>query len=256
MKRIFLMLIAAFMVLSLAACGGGNETLQESSAPESLQQESSTTESLAPESESAPQEDETPGQTEEEQSAVEPAVKLALGETASTDLAEFTLEKSSLTYYVSNESTNYVEPTDVPNELFAASLGHCYVSLTFTLANKDRGGAISFAGTFGEWDPDLTVSYGGEDYHVKGFDLNDNAGGYYLRLDWAAVIDRDSGKILNKHNSSNYLLIAGETVTLRTFGIIDVEPDALTDGFEIKVGVPTVGGGYEYFTYTVPDSNK
>lgn len=255
MKRIFLLLIAAFMVLSLTACGG-KETPQESSAPESLQQESSTPESLAPESESAPQEDETPGQTEEEQSAVEPAVKLALGETAATDLAEFTLEKCSLTYYVSNESTNYVEPTDKPNNLFAASLGHCYVSLTFTLANKDRGGSISFADTFGEWNPDLTVSYGGEDYHVKGFNLNDNAGDYYFRLDFSAVIDRDSGKILNKHNSSNYLLIAGETVTLRSFGIIDVEPDALTDGFEIKVGVPNVGGGYEYFTYTVPDSSK
>lgn len=177
---------------------------------------------------------------------------LALGEVASTDLAEFTLEDSQFTYYVSNVSSNYVEPTEEPNSLFAASIGHCYVSLTFTITNKDRGGSISYAGGFAEWIPGWVVSYDGNDYPVKGFDLNNNAGSNYISLSYSAVMDKESGTAIGKHGSGNYLLSAGETVTLRAFGIIDVEPEALTDGFDMTVKVPNANGEYESFTYTVP----
>ena len=176
----------------------------------------------------------------------------SLGETVSTDIAEFTLEDSALTYYVSNQSSNYVEPTETPNTLYAASVGHCYVSLTFTISNKDRGGSISYAGSFAEWSPNWTVSYNGKEYPVKGFDLNDNAGGHSINLSFSAIVDKETGNTIKKHDSNNFLLSAGETVTLRTFGIIDVEPESLNDGFEFTVGVLNSKQEYEYFTYTIP----
>lgn len=178
--------------------------------------------------------------------------KLAVGETASTDLAEFTLENGVFTYYVSNASTNYVEPTDEANNMFAASVGKCYVSVTFTISNKDRGGSLSYAGHFPEWAPNWTVSYGGKDYPVKGFDLNNNAGSSSMSLQYAAVMNKETGNVVEKHDSGNYLLSAGETVTLRTFGIIDVDPENLTDGFDFTAGVLNSKGEYEYFTYAVP----
>ena len=223
MKRIMSLVLLLVLCLSLCACGGGNDTPETTEAP-----------------------------TETTQAPTEPVIKLALGETASTDLAEFTLENSTFTYYVSNVSTNYVEPTDEPNDLFAASIGHCYVSVTFTITNKDRGGSISYAGSFAEWHPNWSVTYGGVDYPVKGYDLNNNAGTGSISLQFSAVVDKETGKVIEKHSSGNYLLSAGETVTLRAFGIIDADPENLTDGFEFTVGVPNSKGEYEYFTYIVP----
>lgn len=229
MKKTISLLLALALCLSLCACGGG--TSETTKAPTEATQPP-TTEATAP--------------------PTEPVLKLALGETASTDLAEFTLESSEFTYYVSNVSSNYVEPTDVPNDLFAASIGYCYVSVTFTITNKDRGGSIDYAGPFAEWAPNWSVSYAGVDYPVRGFDLNDNAGSYGINLTYAAVVDKETGETIKKHGSMNYLLSAGETVTLRAFGIINVDPENLTDGFEFTVGVLNSKGEYEYFTYNVP----
>ncbi len=232
MKKTLSLLLALVMCLSLAACGGGNDTPAQD-----------TTET--PTTTEAPTEMTTEVPTE-------PVVKLALGETASTDLADFTLEASQFTYYVSNNSSNYYEPTEEPNPLYAASIGHCYVSLTFTITNKDRGGSISYAGSFAEWHPNWTVHYGDNDYTVKGFDLNNNDGGYGINLSFSTIMNRETGEIIKKHDSSNYLLSAGETVTLRTFGVIGVDPENLTDGYELTIGVLNSKGEHEYFTYTVP----
>ena len=81
MKKLFILILSLAMIVSLCACGGDGTT------------------------NSTPTETTTPPTTEP------PTVKLNIGETASTDLAEFTLESSQFTYYVSNVSTNYVEPT-------------------------------------------------------------------------------------------------------------------------------------------------
>ena len=80
-------------------------------------------------------------------------VKSNLKETVSTDIVDFTLENCEFAHYVSNVSTNYVEPTEEPNTMFAARTGTCFVSMTVTINNKDRGGNIDFGGSFGRWDP-------------------------------------------------------------------------------------------------------
>lgn len=184
------------------------------------------------------------GETEEEKEE-----KLTVGNTASTDLAELTLENAQFAYYLNNTfmDENYLLPTDEPNKVFAATLGHCLVSLTFTLTSKDRGSYIDFAGNFTDWDPNFTVTYGGASYTVKGFDLNDNDGSDYFSLDFSVI-----GSEQRMADSMNYLLDAGETVTIRAFGVVAVDPENLTDGFDISVDVPNSQGEYETFTYAIP----
>lgn len=179
-------------------------------------------------------------------------VKSNLKETVSTDIVDFTLENSEFSYYVSNASSNYVEPTDKPNSMFAARTGTCYVSMTVTITNKDRGGNIDFGGTFGDWDPSKwNVIYNGETYEMFGFDLNqDNRKS--INLSFAALVDKDTGKMISKIGTDNKLIDAGKTVTIRMFGIIHVDPTALTDGFDLEVAVPNSTGEYETFVYTIP----
>lgn len=185
------------------------------------------------------------GETEKE--------KLDVGKTASTDLAEFTLIDAQFAYYLDNHvNDNYLVPIEETDTMFAASVGHCYVSLTFTLTSKDRGNHISFAGTFGDWDPNFEVTYSGESYTVRGFDLNDNDGSDRLNLSFAASINKETGKLTGQISTDNYLLDAGKTITIRTFGVVAVDPENLTDGFDLSVDVPNSKGEYETFVYTIP----
>ena len=181
------------------------------------------------------------------------AVKLALEEMASTDLVDFTLEKAEFTYYVENTiDDTYYLPTEDKDTIYAASLGNCLVALTFTMENKDRAGNISVCDISSEgWNPEFEVTYNKEKYELKGFDLNKNDGDRF-DLTHSAEVNLETGEMLETHGASNYLLDAGETVTLRTFGIINTEPENLTDGFDFSVKIPTVDGKYQKFTYTVP----
>ena len=179
-------------------------------------------------------------------------VKSNLKETVSTDIVDFTLENCEFAHYVSNVSTNYVEPTEEPNTMFAAKTGSCFVSMTVTITNKDRGGNINFAGSFSNWNPaSWNVKYNGETYEMYGFDLNiDNYKS--IKLAYAAFIDKETDKIISKCGSDNTLIDAGETVTIRMFGIIHVDPESLKDAFDLEVSVPNSTGEYETFVYTIP----
>lgn len=177
--------------------------------------------------------------------------KFNLKETVSTDIVDFTLENSEFAYYVSNSSSTYVEPTDKPNSMFASKTGTCYVSMTVTITNKDRGGHIDFGGYFDSWKPLWNVKYNGETYEMFGFDLNqDNS--KTISLQYGAYVDKDTGKTISKIGSSNILIDAGETVTIRFFSIIHIEPESLKDGFDLEVKVPNSAGERETFTYTIP----
>ena len=179
-------------------------------------------------------------------------VKSNLKETVSTDIVDFTLENCEFAHYVSNVSSNYVEPTDKPNTMFAARTGTCFVSMTVTITNKDRGGSIDFAGGFGNWDPaQWKVKYNGETYELYGFNLNtDNYKS--INLSFAALVDKTTNKVISKIGTTNELIDAGESVTIRMFGIIHVDPTALTDGFDLEVSVPNSTGEYDTFVYAVP----
>jgi len=219
MKKALSLILTLVMCLSLCACGGESKT------------------------------NDAAGQTE----APKPQIPAAqLKETVSTDIVDFTLEHSKLTYYVSNVSTNYVEATEEANSLFAAKVGTCYVSMTVTITNNDRGGSLNFCGGFSGWDAaDWSVTYNGEEYEIYGFDLNmDNYDD--ISLSYGAIVDKETGKVIDKVGTGNKLISAGETITLRFFGIIQLDPNSLNDGFELNVKVPNSQGAYENFKYMVP----
>ena len=223
MKKVFSLILALVMCLSLCACGSG-----------SSEENNATT---------TPETTETP----------KPEISTAqIKETVSTDIVDLTLEHSKLTYYVSNSSSNYVEATEKANSLFAAKVGTCYVSMTVTVTNKDRGGSLNFCGGFSAWDPaDWSVTYNGEEYEMYGFDLNmDNYDN--ISLSYGAIVNKETGKVIDKVGTGNKLISAGETITLRFFGIIKLDPESLNDGFELNVKVPNSKGEYENFKYTVP----
>ena len=211
MKKILALLLLVSLCLSLAACGG-NESV-ETTEPE--------------------------------------VVKTALKETVSTDTVDFTLEDCQFTYYVSNSSDTYVEPTEEANTLFASKKGTCYVSMTVTITNTDRGGSLSFAGSFNSWNPaDWNVKYHGETYDMYGFDLNIDKP-QTINLTYAALLNKETGKVIKKVGSNNKLISAGETFTIRMFGVVPMEPGSLKDGFDLEVKVPS-SEGYKTFTYEIP----
>lgn len=223
MKKALSLLLALAMCLSLCACGGGSSG------------ENNTTN--------------TPETTE----APKPEIPTAqIKETVSTDIADLTLEHSKLTYYVSNVSTNYAEATEEANPLYAAKIGTCYVSMTVTITNKDRGGSLDFGGSFSAWDAaDWTVTYNGVEYDMYGFDFSmDNCDD--INLDHGAIVNKETGKVINMLNTGKILIRAGQTTTLRFFGIIKVDPESLNDGFELNVQVPNSKGEKENFKYIVP----
>ena len=219
MKKAISLILALVLCLSLCACGSNGGATE-------------TTEASKPEIPTA-----------------------QVGKTVSTDIVDLTLEHSKLTYYVSNLSSTYVAATEEANTLFAAKVGTCYVSMTVTVTNKDRGGSLDFCGAFSDWDPaDWSVTYNGAEYDMYGFDLNtDNYDN--ISLSHGAIVDKDTGTVLDKVGSNNKLISAGQTITLRFFGIIKVDPASLNDGFELNVKVPNSKGVQENFKYIVPNAD-
>lgn len=245
MKKFVSVLLVFAMLCGLCACG---DTTTPTTAEESPSVSSSASPTVSP---SASPSGEAP--SEEDESSDVP--KLSLGEMASTDIVDFTLDNAVFSVYVNpTGNDDYLMPVEeTDNTIYSASVGHSLVVTTFTVKNKDRSGHLDLGnGYFGIWSFMWNVLYHNEEYPLKGFDLNDKDGSWILEMYPAAIIDRETGHMLFKNETNNYLLDAGDEISVRTFGVIGVEPDALTDGFELTVNVPNSSGEYENFTYMIP----
>lgn len=244
MKKLIAILLVLVMCLAIVSCNNAvtetpnNQTTPEDSTPEDSTPENTPPEIVAPET------------LPSEPDIISPAEKYSMGEKVSTNIVDFTLIDSTFTYYVSNASNNYGEPTDKSNPMFAAKVGTCYVSMTVTIKNNDRSGSLDFCGRY--WNPGKwTVNYNGETYQMYGFDLSSNK---YpsVKLNWGgALVDPATSEVISKVGSSNKLISAGEEYTIRFFGIIHVEPSSLNDSFELNITIPNSASEYESFTYTV-----
>jgi len=97
-------------------------------------------------------------------------------------------------YYMEDTlDETYLTPTDEANDYYAASVGYCYVAMTFTISNIDRGGSLDVCA--GGWDILFTASYNGEEYPLRSFVLWDNGGNpYVFQLDTAVITDK-TGKV-------------------------------------------------------------
>ena len=173
--------------------------------------------------------------------------KYKVGEMVSTDIIDFTLNSAEFALYAKGIETEYMQPTTDPQPLFVASTGHSFIAMTFTINNKDRG-TLNVCDTFNGWKMKMTAKYNGNEYSLYGFDLNFKNND--MTLTWSAI-SRDGGTKFERYNSSNYLLHTGDTITVRTIGVIDIEPEKLTDPFELTIDVLNSEGNTESFTYTI-----
>lgn len=228
MKKSISLLLALVLCLSLCACGGNNTPVTEAPA-----------ETTQPPTTAAPTEP--------------PIPRLHLGETASTNLVDFTLINAQFTIFASaTTNTTYLKPME-GETVYGASIGKILMIPTFTMTNKDRAGSMSVSGMSADWPFVWSVNYGGTEYPVYGFDLNyDNQA---IEMSPGAIIDPLTEYNLAEHGSSNYLLYAGETVSMRIVTVVNFEPTDLGDGFELKIALPNANDEMEEFIYVIPNAN-
>jgi hypothetical protein len=157
----------------------------------------------------------------------------APGTTVSTDIVDFTLDHAELATACSNSvDENYLLPkvydeaADADNP-FVAPVGKSLVALTFTITNHDRT-TLKIADSTG-WQLNWNVLYNGEEWHLKGQGEND----YNIIFRYAAIKEGDAS--WKRADTQNKHLSIGDTLTVRTYGVIDIEPEILTDPFIISV---------------------
>lgn len=174
-----------------------------------------------------------------------------VGETVSTDIVDFTLNDCDLSIYASaTADKGFLQPVE-EETMFGAKVGTSLIIPSFTIINKDRSGNIEIKDQGSDLNLNWTVLYNGEEYKVTQYDLNFD-GMFGMDLFPAAIIDPDSGDMIEENDTNNYLLDAGETISFRTTGIIGVEPETLNDEFILTISLPS-SSGKESFTYLVAE---
>jgi len=219
MKRVITILLAAALMLSMAACGGdsGNTDTPGGGAPSSTPTQKESTATL-----DVPEEPEIQ--------------ELALGEMATTENVEFTLDNAQLTLAICNDwgADNYFEAVEVDSAAsYKAPIGHTYIAITFTINNLDRVG-FTYDG-FYEADF-MSVEYNGETYITETrYGMQCSNGGA-----WEQMI---KGK-------TTYWLDVGEIKTIVCYLDIPVEVENFTDTFKFKVLLPKLAETAQ-FTYVI-----
>ena len=224
MRKTASLLLTLALLLALGACGG---TEDAPSAPEEAATPSEPAAEPAPETE--------PAEAPE-------AETYAVGDTVSTDLAEFTLDAAQLAIALDNTlGENYCLPkeydpaADAQNP-FVAPTGHTYAAFTYTLTNLGR---TSYSGEL----PFVTAAYGD-----ASSDLQVDSVEY--RAD-----DQTWEPTGNDPNTTvytwNFVLEVGETRSFRSSIDIPAEADSLSDPFTLTVELPVSDGTTATFLYTV-----
>lgn len=178
--------------------------------------------------------------------------KLALGETVSTDIIDFSLKDAKFCYYASAvRGAGYCTPIEkTDGGIFTASTGKSFVWLNFSIKNKDRGN-LDF-GYSHDWPLNCSITYGGKNYPVNGFDYTDKNGrSNGLSFQFMAY-STDGGKTYKDHGAvNNEILDSGESMSFRVLGVVAVDPNNLTDSFDFTIKIPDSSGKNQSFTYSI-----
>lgn len=176
---------------------------------------------------------------------------LVVGEKASTDIVELTLERAELATAlhngISTEALSGQVPADevdlgLPKEYdatedannpYVAPIGHVLVAYTVSVANLDRT-----SHNLDEWSGHdfVTLTYSGKDYSAD---------------EKKTVLEISGDGSLNSSPTSNLLLMAQEASTYRRYAEFAVEPESLADPFQLAFSLPNCQGDKEQFTYQI-----
>lgn len=188
------------------------------------------------------------------------APALNVGETASTDIFDLTLEDATFAIALENSCVPWAkykgnsaygdgdaatvpfllpkeyDAEDEANNPFVAPKGHTLVAFTITVKNNDRVAQELYEG--GESLQFVSVAYNGAEFAP-------------VEAEWGMEIAEDGSWEVPSPRISNVYVNAGESTSYRMYADVEVEPESLADGFEMTFAVPNSEGGTESFTYTV-----
>lgn len=165
-----------------------------------------------------------------------------LGETVSSDILEFTLDKATLAIALNNIIDNdycspkeYNSQTDNDNP-FVCAKGHTYAAFTYTIKNIDR---TNYNGVL----PLVEAEY----KDVKSDKQVDGAQ-YFSALDeWKPTGNNANPPVYSWH----FVLEPESPETYRSYIDIPVEADSLTDDFILTVNLPASDGSISSFSYLI-----
>ena len=221
MKKALSLILALVLCLSLCACGGASSSDNASSTQ--------TTETTAP-----------------------PETYYALGDTVSTNLFSFTLDAAQLAIALENtHGENFAAPKeynaqDDKDNPYVAPTGHTYVAFTYTVENISRASEEFHGGRF------VTVVYKDKEYTS----MEDCAMFYYQdhQYFYNGRMYTDEAGVWHSGPSGNLYVSNAEKESRRAYADIAVDADSLTDGFLLRVSVPS-SEGKVVFTYQIPAGN-
>ena len=165
-----------------------------------------------------------------------------LGDTVSTDILEFTLDKATLSIALNNVIGNdYCSPKEYApqvdyNNPFVCAKGHTFAAFTYTINNLDR---TNYDGVL----PLVEVKYKG----VKSDKQVDGAEYLSSTNEWKPTGNNATPPVYSWH----FVLKPAIPETYRSYIDIPVDADSLTDDFELTVNLPASDGSTVSFTYLV-----
>lgn len=177
----------------------------------------------------------------------------SVGDSVETDILKLTLEnaqfaiKLNATSYgtyeqIQSGNTNISDeyftadeynPSTDAGKAYVASKGHTYIVIECKVENLDRASV------------DLGERFLNVDYNNK----------KYKNLELTYGCNSTNGYEWKKYNSSNILLLAGETEYFRAYVDIPVDVESLEDEFELTFYIPNSKGKTEGFKYRVIGEN-
>lgn len=176
---------------------------------------------------------------------------VAIGETVSTDIVELTLDRAefatALYNGISTEAVLGQTPIDevelgLPKEYdasadadnpYVAPVGHVLVAYTVTVSNLDRT-----ALDLDEWSSSdfVTLTYSNQELSAD-------------KKETVLIICADGS--LFSSPALNLPLSASDTSTVRRYAEFAIEPESLTDPFQLTFSLPNSQGEKEHFTYQI-----
>lgn len=182
-------------------------------------------------------------------------------DTLSSDYIEVTIQSAEFAYYASGRSSKYAEPCEDSEAFFEAERNHALLILTYTVKNNDKRKLKinNYNGGQETWNIDWSLYYNDNKYTIHGFDLNAVDGRWGLNMDYSVVLNEDgsvkereywqNGRHIVDHypEGSEVEVEPGESVILRSVGVVAVDPDSFEDSYELQVNVPNADGGNEHY---------
>lgn len=169
-----------------------------------------------------------------------------IGDTVSSDILEFTLDKAALSIALNNVmDENYGSPKEYnaqedKDNPFVCAKGNTYATFTYTINNIDR---TSYNGVL----PLVEAEY--KDV------ISDK------QVDFAEYVnEKDEWKSTGNDTirpvySWHFVLEPGVAETYRSYIEIPVEADSLTDDFILTVKLPSSDGSTSDFSYLISQTN-